>query len=348
MLSGQLDADDARRATEAPPGAPSASPLTAVRVREVRAVAVASEIVINGKTAPARIVELRAESTGRVVELGARRGSRVRTGELLVLLDPRERRAMVEEARATLEMRRIEAEAAEKLGAKGFQAETKVAAAKANLEAAQAALQRAELELDHTEIQAPFAGLLEERSVEIGDFVDIGDPIATVIEQDPFLVTGEVAESEVGRVKVGMPGSARLVTGQMVEGQIRYVGSRSDPATRTFTVELEVPNPSGRFAAGMSAELRISLEHALAHRIPASLLALDDAGVLGVKAVDEQGRVVFQPAQIVRADADWIWLGGLPERLRLITLGQGFVNPGATVTAVPEVAPVPEAAERRS
>ena len=145
-----------------------------------------------------------------------------------------------------------------------------------------------------------------------------------------------------------MPGSARLVTGQMVEGQIRYVGSRSDPATRTFTVELEVPNPSGRFAAGMSAELRISLEHALAHRIPASLLALDDAGVLGVKAVDEQGRVVFQPAQIVRADADWIWLGGLPERLRLITLGQGFVNPGATVTAVPEVAPVPEAAERRS
>jgi multidrug efflux system membrane fusion protein len=175
MLSGQLDADDARRATEAPPGAPSVSPLTAVRVREVRAVAVASEIVINGKTAPARIVELRAESTGRVVELGARRGSRVRTGELLVLLDPRERRAMVEEARATLEMRRIEAEAAEKLGAKGFQAETKVAAAKANFEAAQAALQRAELELDHTEIQAPFAGLLEERSVEIGDFVDIGD-----------------------------------------------------------------------------------------------------------------------------------------------------------------------------
>ena len=51
----------------------------------------------------------------------------------------------------------------------------------------------------------------------------------------------------------------------------------------------------------------------------------------------------------MRADADAIWLGGLPERLRLITVGQGFVNAGATVTAVPEVAPATEAAaESRS
>ena len=106
---------------------------------------------------------------------------------------------MVEQARAALEMREIEHAAAQKLGAKGFQAETKVAEAAANLEAAQATLERAQLELDRTEIRAPFAGVLEERPVEIGDFVDIGDAVATVIEQDPFLVVGEVAETEIGR-----------------------------------------------------------------------------------------------------------------------------------------------------
>jgi multidrug efflux system membrane fusion protein len=145
-----------------------------------------------------------------------------------------------------------------------------------------------------------------------------------------------------------MAGKARLVTGQTVQGRVRYVGSRSDPATRTFTVELEVRNPSGRMAAGVSAELRIGLEHVLAHRVPASLLALDEAGVLGVKAVDEQGRVVFHPAEVMRADADSLWLGGLPERLRLITVGQGFVNPGAAVTPVPEDAAGLAAAGSRS
>jgi multidrug efflux system membrane fusion protein len=349
LASGQLDAGKTAPEPAGPAAASDAARLPSVRVREMVAEPIQREIVINGKTAPARVVTLRAETSGRVDAIGVARGASVAAGDVLIRLDPRERRAMVEEAEATLTMREIEAAAAEKLGAKGFQAETKVAAAKANLEAAQAALERAQIELAHTEILAPFAGVLDKRPIEIGDFVDIGDPVATVIEQDPFLVTGEVAESKVGSLAVGMPGSARLVTGLRVEGQVRYIAAQSDPATRTFTVELEVRHPNGRFAAGVSAELRIGLERALAHRVPASLLALDDAGVLGVKAVDGQGRVVFHPAEVLRADADSIWLGGLPERLRLITVGQGFVNPGATVTAVPEVAPASEAAaESRS
>jgi membrane fusion protein, multidrug efflux system len=339
LLSGQLDAGDAGRETPAPQAAsPAERPLPAVRVREVVAAPVSREIVINGKTAPARAVELRAETDGRVIELGAARGATVEAGELLVRLDPRERRAMVEEARATLERRRIEAAAAEKLGEKGFQAETKVAEAKANLEAAQAALERARLELEHTAIAAPFAGVLEERPVEIGDFVDVGDAVATVIEQDPFVVTGEAAETEIGQLRAGMAGAARLITGETVEGRLRYVGARADPATRTFTVELEVPNPDDRFVAGASAELHLPVATVDGHRLSPGVLTLNDAGVLGVKAVDEAGVVVFHPATVVRAEADAVWLAGLPERLRLITVGQGFVRAGDRVQAVPEAA----------
>jgi multidrug efflux system membrane fusion protein len=150
-----------------------------------------------------------------------------------------------------------------------------------------------------------------------------------------------VAEAEVGRLAVGMPGKARLITGQTVTGKLRYVGSRADPATRTFEVELEVANPDGRFAAGVSAELSIVHERAQAHRVPASLLSLDDDGVLGVKAVDDDNRVVFHPVDLVRAEADAVWLGGLPERLRLITVGQGFVRAGDAVRAISEDDPAP-------
>jgi multidrug efflux system membrane fusion protein len=343
LASGQIGVDGP--APEAAPAAIEAAEavrVPTVRVRELAAEPIERAIVLNGKTAPARVVALRAETDGRVAEIGAARGAQVAAGEVLLRLDPRERRAMVEEAEATLAMRKIEYDAAQKLGAKGFQAETKVAEAKANLEAAQAALARARIELDHTEIRAPFDGVLDERPVEIGDFVDIGDAVATVIEQDPFLVTGEVAESEIGRLAVGMPGSARLVTGQIVEGQVRYIAVQADPATRTFTVELEVPNPEGRFAAGVSAELRVGFERALAHRVPASLLALNDAGVLGVKAIDQDEEVVFHPADVVRAEADAVWLAGLPERVRVITVGQGFVRAGDRVRAVPDGAAMPD------
>ena len=340
LASGQIGGT--RSAPETPAAAAGAAErVSSVRVRELVAEPIQREIVINGKTAPAREVTLRAEASGRVEQIGVERGALVAAGDVLIRLDPRERRAMVEEAEATLAMREIEHAAAQRLGEKGFQAETKVAEANANLEAAQAALARARVELGHTEIVAPFAGVLDRRPVEIGDFVDVGDPVATVIEQDPFLVTGEIAESEVGHLAVGMPGRARLVNGDVVEGRVRYIGAQSDPATRTFPVELEVANPNGRFAAGVSAELRLDLGRALAHRVPASLLALNDAGELGVKAVGADERVVFYPAEVVRAEADALWLAGLPEQVRLITVGQGFVRAGDRVRAVPEGAAVP-------
>jgi multidrug efflux system membrane fusion protein len=306
-----------------------------VRVKDLVAETIEREVVANGKTAPVRVVQIRAETGGRVIEIGRDEGDRVVAGDLLVRLDSRDREVAVLEAEAVLRQRKLELEAAERLGEKGFQAETDVAQAEAYYAAAQAALKRAKLDLDHTEIRAPFAGVLEHRSVEIGDFVDIGDPIATVLDQNPFLVIGDVIETEVGRLEVGMTGVARLATGETVSGRVRYVASQADEQTRTFDIELEVPNAGGRQAVGVSAELRIAVETVLAHRVSPSTLTLSDEGVLGVKTVDTDDVVVFQPVQIARADKDQVWLTGLPKRIRLITVGQGFVRDGSKVQPVP-------------
>jgi membrane fusion protein, multidrug efflux system len=336
LLSGQLDADSRATPEATAASAEGQETLPTVRVRELVAAPVAREIVVNGKSSPARAVTIRAETEGRVVELGAERGASVEAGDLLIRLDPRERRAMVARAEAELRMREIEHQAARTLGAKGFQAETKVAEAKANLEAAQAALERAQIELEHTEIRAPFDGVLEKRPVEIGDYVDIGDEAAVLIDQDPFLVIGDVAQVQAGALRPGMAGYAVLVGGERVEGHLRYVASMADPATRTLRVELEVPNPDRRFTANISAELHLPLEEVPAHKVSSALLVLDDAGKIGVRAVDEAGVVRFHPAQVVRSEAEAVWLAGLPERLRLITVGQGFVEAGEEVTPVPE------------
>jgi multidrug efflux system membrane fusion protein len=68
-------------------------------------------------------------------------------------------------------------------------------------------------------------------------------------------------------------------------------------------------------------------------------LTLDDAGVIGVKTVDEKSLVHFYPVELVADGADGIWVGGLPREITIITVGQEFVLPGQTVIPVPEDAP---------
>lgn len=338
LLSGQVGGNETagNQAVEAETSATAGeAPLMSVRVQDLVAETIEREIVINGRTAAARSVELRAETNGRVIEIDALEGAFVDAGDVLVRLDPQDRALMKLGAEAVLRQRRIELDASKKLGEKGFQAETNVALAEANYAAAEAALKQAELALEHTVIEAPFAGVLDRRHVEIGDYLDIGDPVAMVMDQDPYLVVGDVGETEVGKLEAGMAGSVRLASGETAEGKLRYVASRADEATRTFEIELEVPNPDGRLASGISAEIRLAVERIPAHATSPSVLTLGDDGTLGVKTVNDQDDVVFMPVDIVKADDDQVWLTGLPEKVRLITVGQGFVRDGTKVVPVP-------------
>src|SRR3546814_14596689 len=88
-------------------------------------------------------------------------------------------------------------------------------------------------------------------------FVDRGDTIARLVDLDPMLIVTQVNERDVQSLTVGAPGKARLIGGLTVEGRIRHISSVADEATRTFRVELEVPNPDRRIANGMTAEITL-------------------------------------------------------------------------------------------
>ena len=341
LLAGAEPAPQAQPPAAAP--VEPTAPRMTVRVVESVAHGIAPEIVINGHTEAVRTVQLKAETGGRVVATPAVEGSLVEAGALIAQLDLRDRQSRVSEMQAAVAQRELEYEAARKLGAKKFQSETQVAQALAQLEAARAALHEAMLDLEHVTIEAPFKGVVERRMVEAGDYVEPGDPVAEVIEQDPFLVVGDAPEAIVGRFSVGEPGGAMLADGQTMQGRIRFVASRADEDTRTFRVELEVPNPNGRLPAGMSARILVREPEIQAHRVSAAILVLADDGTIGIKAVDPDGIVRFHPARIAKAETDAVWLAGLPERLQVITTGQGFVAAGEKV-GVEIVPDEPEAA----
>lgn len=337
MLSGALiPAPEAPAAVDGASG-DRAKPLTRVQVAPFAADQVMRDVIIHGQTAARRQVTLRAESAGTVAAVPVARGRRVKAGEVLVRLRADDRRERVAQAESLVRQRRLEYEATQSLKSQNLNAERQVAEAHALLEAAKADLKAAQLRLQHAEIRAAFDGVLEQRPVEVGDYLGVGDPAALLVELDPLLAVGDVSEQQVDALSPGMTGEVRLADGRRLSGHIRYVASMADVSTRTFEVEMELDNPGGAIPAGLTAEMRIPTGEVAAHRISAGLLSLDDAGRIGVKRVDEVGTVHFEPVQVVRSEADALWVSGLPEQARLITAGQGFVRAGDRVE-VDEVA----------
>ncbi len=334
LLSGQVGGDNDQAIVDEQ--AQRTAPENAVRVRTQSAEEVMRTIVVNGKTAPARIVNLAAETDGRVEFIGAERGASLEDGDVIVRLDERDRSARLAQAEATVKQREVEYEARSRLQTESYVSEAQLQEAIALLETAKAELTRARLDLTYMTISAPFAGALQARSVEVGDFVSRGDPVATFVDNRTIIVSANLSEFDARFVEVGKEATAVLATGETVRGRIRYVAPVADEATRTFEVELEVDNRDGALRAGGTAELRIPAEQVLAHRISPSLLTLDDAGNVGVKIVNADGRVEFVVADIALSSNDGVWLAGLPATATIITVGQGYVASGALVNAVPE------------
>jgi len=312
------------------------APQASVRVRQQNAKEVTRSIIVNGRTAPARVVNLDAETDGRVTSIGAERGDRFDAGDVIVRLDQRDRRARLAQAEATVKQRELEFEARAKLKGDSYVSEAQLQEADALLETAKAELTRAQLDLDYMVIRAPFDGALQDRQVEIGDFVKLGDPVATIVDDRTLIVRASIAEYEAHFVKKGGAGSAKLADGQTVNGTIRYIAPVADEATRTFDVELEIDNTGGSLRAGMTAELMIPAETIYAQKISPSLLTLDDEGNLGVKIVNDSGIVEFHRADIAMSSSEGVWIAGLPHSANIITVGQGFVNAGVSVDAIPE------------
>ncbi|MBT5895143.1 MAG: efflux RND transporter periplasmic adaptor subunit, partial [Rhodospirillaceae bacterium] len=185
-----------------------------------------------------------------------------------------------------------------------------------------------------TVIRAPFDAIVDERDVELGAYVKDGSPIALLVDEDPYLVVAQVSENDIGRLKRNGKGRATLVTGHEVEGRIYYIAASADEATRTYRVELLVPNPGGKLRHGTTAELKFPTELIQAHFITPAVLTLNDSGAVGVRCVETGGKVAFYPVDIVDSTADGIWIAGLPEQTELIMVGQEFVRQGDRVRVI--------------
>ena len=313
-------------------------PPTAVRGRVIRAVRLPERVEVRGRTENKRTVDVRAETAGRVVGRPVERGDRVRTGDLLCRLALEDRQARLDQSTAAVDQARLEHEGSLRLKTGGLQSKTAIAQAKARLAMAEAERAAATLNIERTSIRAPFAGVVEDTLLEVGDYAQPGAPCVRLVKLHPMLLVGGVSETQAPRVAVGALATGRLVTGETISGPVRFVATQADPDTRTYRVEVSVPNPDYALRSGVTARFVVHVGDTVAHKVSPALFALDDAGTIGLRTVDSASRVVFNPVKIVADEADGAWVTGLPQVATLITVGHEFVVAGDRVRVALEQA----------
>ena len=357
-------------AAEDRPGQPTGVSVVAMLSK---AQPVETVVVVRGQTEAARQVEVRAETSGKVVSDPLRKGAFVSEDDLLCRLDPGTRevsladaraglaeaqaarpeaQARIAEAEARLSEAQINQNAATQLSQDGFASQTRVASTDSAVEAARAAVESAraglesaaarvqsaeagvaaaETELERLDIRAPFSGLLESDTAEIGALLQAGGLCATVIQLDPIVLVGFVPETDVDRVEVGARAGAQLASGQTATGRVTFLSRAADPQTRTFRTEIEVANDDLSIRDGQTVEIVIQSDGESAHLLPQSAMTLNDDGDLGVRVADDADTAQFYEIAIIRDTPDGVYVTGLPDTARVITLGQEYVSDGTPV-----------------
>ncbi|WDR06329.1 efflux RND transporter periplasmic adaptor subunit [Devosia rhodophyticola] len=328
-------------------------PLQSVRTVTYMVKPMALQVPLRGRTQAKSTVTAVAQTSAIVDTVHVAKGQKVAVGDKLCTLDQGTRVAALEQAKAGLEQAKASQVQAQldfdtnaELRKKGLAAsnsgrgpEVALTAAKAGVSSAQAGLDNAQAELDRTEILAKVAGIVQDPVASAGSMLAMGAPCASIVQLDPMVFVGQVPEARIGLAKTGLEAQITTVTDQKVEGKVSYIASTADPATRSFPVEIEFPNPNGAIRDGITATATVDMGSAPAHLLPQSVLTLNDDGVLGVRAVDQE-KVKFYPVQIASDTRQGVWVLGLPAKVDVIVIGQEYVTDGQSVDAtnVPESA----------
>lgn len=334
VLSGHNAADQATEITSTEPDQPKSEEIPEVRVRDLVAEPMEDVVEVTGRTRSSRQVNVSSETDGQVASIQVKKGDVVKEGQILARLELRDRAAQVLEAEQLLNQRQIQYNASKELAEKGFNSRVRLAEARAQLESAKAHLKQARVELANVQIKAPFAGVVNGQMVEQGDYVSKGTNMFDVVDLDPVEIVGFLTEKQVEYVREGIQAQATLLRGEEVSGEITFIASVAGNDTRTFEMEMTVPNPDHHIKEGLTAKISIPIKEALAYKISPSILSLSDDGTVGVKIVNEFNQVVFRPIRLLKDTPEYLWIGGLPETIRVITVGQEFVVPGQEVKPV--------------
>ena len=301
----------------------------------VSAVKVSNQPVIrvvraSGVSKPTFEMTVSAKAAGQIINMNAVAGHEVQAGDVLLRLDKGTLVEQIDAAKANLEVTKRRREITERLAKKNFSAPLEQAERAADYALANANLRQLEEQLADTVIVAPVSGYLEILHVEKGERVRRDTAIATILGLDKLSVVVAVPQNEVAQIKIGTKVTVEIAGNGSRSAKVSRIAAKSNPATRTFDVEIDLPNQDRKIRAGMSVEATINAGTLPAFAMSPAHLSVGENGDLTAKTVVD-GKAVLVPVEVVRSGAELVFVSGLPDNALLLTVGQGFVEDGAEV-----------------
>jgi RND family efflux transporter MFP subunit len=301
LALGVFAAGCAAEAEKAETEAPAAVQIGSENVVAVERGTVIVGPIISGELRPQREATVRAELGGSMLQVTVEEGQSVRRGQLLGRIETRtlesarlSAASAVRSAENALAVARREAERTEKLVAAGALAardldvaHNTVSSTEAQLADARNRLAAAERELGDAIINAPIAGIVSRRAVNVGDVVSVGTELFTIIDPSSMRLEASVPSDDLRQLTRGSMVDFR-VRGydERLEGEIERIAPQADATTRQVPIFVAVPNTGGRFVAGLFAEGRVISESAEGLVVPLNAVNTSGATPWVLKVTD--------------------------------------------------------------
>lgn len=310
---------------------------TKVYVVPVEPTQLVDRLMIQATIEPWATVRLSAEVPGRLGFVAKREGDAAAKGERLFGIDQATYQARLQEAQARADYQVVYAQRCEKLFESRSMSKDEFDKAVADRQAALAALDSAKVELAKTDVLSPLDGVFDHKSSEVGEFMNTGSPLGTLVDVSRIKVIAAVPEKDVSRVKLGdvMNVSFDALGGQKRQGKVIFIKEVGDPATLTFPVHLEIDNADRRIRPPMIARVEL-VRQTLSDAVAVPLFAVIPDVVGYHVFVEQNGLARRRDVTLDFPDGDrWHVTGDLKAGDRLIVRGQRDLTDGDAVDVQP-------------
>jgi membrane fusion protein (multidrug efflux system) len=290
--------------------------------------------VISGTLVPRSQATVRAQLSGSILRIYVDQGQYVKSGQAIAEIDPTaltdqstSAQIAVTNAQAQLDLAQKEENRLEALAKAGAiaerdveQAHKNVVNAEAGLSAARAQLASANKQLRNTTVRAPFSGMVSEKSVAMGDVVQPGTALYTIVDPSTLELQATIPADAIGMVHVGLPVKFSITgyPNQIFTGTVTRINPSADPSTRQIRIYAEIPNQGKTLVGGLYAEGRVGSVLKTAVSLPSDAI---DRKMITTAVERVRGGIVERVP---------VTIGTTDDKLGVVQILSG-VNPGDTV-----------------
>ncbi|MCP4719637.1 MAG: efflux RND transporter periplasmic adaptor subunit [Desulfobacteraceae bacterium] len=294
---------------------------------------VMEKISLPGVAKPWISLRAASEVKGKIVTKKINEGTRVQKGDILAVIDKRDYKNNYDAAMASYETAQTTEKRFTALSKKQFVTQSQLDDAEARVKTTKAAMDTAKLNLSRCTIRSPMEGVVDRVYIEIGDFLSIGDPVATILQIDRLKIEVGIPESDVAAVRrlKTFDMTIDALEGQGYTGKYHYLFKTTDSMARLYNLEIEVDNPNHLILPGMFARVTIIKNHdpqGLAVPIYALVTVNKETGVF----VENESLVHFRPVTTGFLDG---WKTQIQKGLlageNVVVVGHKIIEDGETV-----------------